>query len=170
MGKAGILRPDDRVELIKGVIVEMAPIGSRHAFCVDGLTRTFQRALTDAEGWVRTQHPVSLSDDSEPQPDVVIARPPADQYLQRHPEPGDILLVVEVADSSLVYDRRTKVPLYAAAGIPEYWLIDLVGYRIEVYRDPSGGSFRDVRLLNREDKIAPLAFPHIEVTLADLIG
>jgi Uma2 family endonuclease len=120
MGKAGILRPDDRVELIRGVIVEMAPIGSRHAYCVDRLTRIFQRALRDEEGWVRTQHPVSLPGDSEPHPDLVIARGPGNQYAQRHPQPDEVLLLIEVADSSLVYDRRTKVPLYAGAGIPEY--------------------------------------------------
>ena len=172
MAEAGILHEDDRIELIEGKIVEMAPIGSRHALCLDRLNRAFQLNMRAGEGLIRVQNPIRLSDETEPEPDLAVASlvQGEERYAEAHPAPADILLVVEVADSSLIYDRKTKVPLYAAAGIPEYWLVDLVGNRIEVYRDPSAGSFRDVRIVNREDKIAPLSFPHIEVTLADLIG
>lgn len=172
MAEAGILHEDDRIELIEGKIVEMAPIGSRHAFCLDRLNRLFQLNMRAGEGLIRVQNPIRLSDETEPEPDLAVATlvHGEERYAEAHPSSADVLLVVEVADSSLVYDRRTKVPLYAAAGIPEYWLIDLVGNRIEVYRNPLAGSFSDVKVLGRGDKISPLSFPQIEVTLANLIG
>jgi len=170
MAEAGILHEDDRIELIEGKIVEMTPIGSRHALCLERLNRVFQMGVKADQGLIRIQDPIRLSDETEPQPDLVIASVTQgeDRYADAHPAPEDVLLVVEVADSSLVYDRNTKVPLYAAAGIPEYWLIDLVRNRIEVYRSPSSGSFKDVRTFDREDVASPLHFPKVQIRLADL--
>jgi Uma2 family endonuclease len=124
MGRAGILPEDSRVELINGEIIDMAPIGSRHAGSVSQLNALLERATGDAAiVWV--QNPIALSDHTEPQPDLALLRPREDFYKTAHPGPGDVLLVIEVADTTLAYDRDIKLPLYARASIPEAWLVDL---------------------------------------------
>ena len=124
MGQAGILGEDDRLELLEGEIVEMAPIGSRHQSVVDRLTRLFSNRVGDA-AVVRVQGPVRLGDDSEPQPDLLLLRRRADFYATAHPGPEDVLLLVEVPDTSTEYDREVKLPLYARHGIAEVWLVGL---------------------------------------------
>lgn len=140
MAEAGVLSETDRVELLHGEIVEMTPIHSRHAACVDRLARLFFETAGE-QAHIRIQNPVRIPDHSEPQPDLVLARLRDDGYAGRHPGPDDILLVVEVSDTTAGYDREIKIPLYAAAGIPEVWLVDLPGRAVEVYRDPSGDAF-----------------------------
>jgi Uma2 family endonuclease len=140
MGEAGILGEDDRVELIDGEILAMTPIGPRHAHCVRRLIALLtSRVATSAI--VDVQNPLVLGEHSEPQPDVVLLRPRPDFYRHSHPGPQDVLLVIEVADSSSDYDRTVKVPQYARAGIWEVWLIDLAARVVEVYRGPSGGEY-----------------------------
>ncbi len=170
MGEVGILHEDDRVELIEGEIVEMAPIGSRHAAIAARIRKFFTLRLDDrAVLW--SQEPVLLkAPGSEPQPDVLILAPRADFYASALPEPQDVLLLIEVADSSLTYDRRTKLPLYARAGIADVWLVDADSGRVEVHRSPAGGRYRDARSPARGESFAPLAFPDVAVTLADLLG
>jgi hypothetical protein len=141
MAKAGILHEDDRVELIEGEILEMAPIGSRHMGCVDRLNWLLSQQLIPAETIVHIQGPVRLSTDSEPQPDLAVLRYRDDFYTLRHPGADEVFLLVEVADSSLDYDTEVKVPLYARAGIPEVWVIDLNARAIEVYRKPSAEGY-----------------------------
>lgn len=145
MGEAGILGPDDRVELIAGEIIDMSPIGSLHAAIVARLAKVFTHALGEA-AIVWTQNPLALDDASQPQPDVAILRPRADFYATAHPGPGDVLLVVEVADTTLALDLGLKVPLYAAAGVPETWVIDAATRRTHRFRRPAAGSYteRDV--------------------------
>ncbi|MBI2203048.1 MAG: Uma2 family endonuclease [Candidatus Rokubacteria bacterium] len=170
MGEAGILHEDDRVELIEGEIVEMAPIGSRHAATVARVTAFFTRRLGD-RATIWSQNPVVLpAQVSEPQPDIMLLAPRADFYASALPEPHDVLLLIEVADSSLTYDRRTKLPLYARAGVSEAWLIDVDAGRVEIHRSPSGGRYRDVRSPARDESFAPLAFPDVAVTSSDLLG
>ena len=144
MVTAGILAEDDRVELIEGEIVRMSPIGSPHAACVDRLNALFTRRLA-RRATVRVQSPIALDGRSEPQPDVTVLRPREDYYAPQHPGPADILLVIEVVDTSGEYDRGTKLPLYARAGIREVWIVDVVHYTIEVYRRHALRTYREDR-------------------------
>lgn len=140
MGQAGVLGEDDRVELLEGEIVDMTPIGSRHAACVDRLTAVFSERL-GGRAIVRVQNPVRLDDWSEPQPDIALLRVRDDYYAGAHPGPDDVLLLVEVADASAASDRLSKLPLFAAAGIAETWLLDLTASTVEIYRDPAAGRY-----------------------------
>lgn len=169
MGEAGILTEDDRVELIEGEIVEMPPIGPPHAGGVIRLAQLFTDAL-GGRALVSQQNPVALSDHSEPQPDVTLLRPRADYYARSHPTPADVLLVVEVAETSVGSDRRVKLPLYARAGIPEAWLLDLPGDALEVHRQPSPEGYREVQRFRRGGRLAPQAFPELELRVDDLLG
>jgi len=137
MGETGILRPAERVELIDGEIIDMSPIGAMHAAIVDLLARHFGRRAGESI-FIRCQNPLRLDDVSEPEPDIAILRPRADFYTTGHPGPADVLLVVEVADTSLAYDLGVKVPLYARHGIPEVWVIDATTRRTRVFREPVG--------------------------------
>jgi Uma2 family endonuclease len=139
MGETGILGPRDRVELIDGEIIDMSPIGVLHAAIVDVLARHFGRR-TGESVFVRCQNPLRLDDISEPEPDIAILRPRADFYMTAHPGAADVLLVIEVADTSLAYDLGTKVPLYARHGIPEVWVIDAATRHTRVFRRPVGRS------------------------------
>lgn len=168
MAQAGILGEDDRVELIEGEIVEMTPIGRRHASCVARLVHRFGRELRDA-AVIWPQNPVRLGEDSEPEPDLALLRPRADFYASGHPGPEDVLLLVEVADSSADPDRRVKVPLYARSGIQEVWLVDLEQETVTIYRDPAPDGYRTAQVVRRGDELAPAAFPHVTLKAADLI-
>ena len=137
MGETGILGPQDRVELIDGEIIDMSPIGVLHAAIVDVLARHFGRR-TGESVFVRCQNPLRLDNISEPEPDIAILRPRADFYMTAHPGAADVLLVIEVADTSLAYDLGTKVPLYARHGIPEVWVIDAATRQTRVFRRPVG--------------------------------
>jgi Uma2 family endonuclease len=170
MGEAGILGEDDRVELIEGVIVEMTPIGSRHAATVARIQHLFSTRLGD-RAVVWSQNPLLLvRHQSELQPDVMLLAPRADFYASALPEPPAVRLLVEVADSSLLYDRRTKVPLYARAGVGEAWLVDLEANRVEIHRGPGSSSYRDVSVPRADERFSPVAFPDLTVTLRDLLG
>lgn len=160
MIQAGIFREDDRLELMDGEIFEMAPIGSRHAACVRRLQRLLTRALGE-RALVDTQNPVKLHDYSEPLPDVVLLKHRPDLYAAGHPQPGDVLLAVEVADTSLAYDQEIKVPAYARSGIVEVWVVDLISVCVHVYRTPSAGQYRDTMRLQRGTTLTPQAFPDL---------
>lgn len=165
MAEAGILSEEDRVELIEGEIYRMAPIGSRHAGCVNRLIHLFK----GAEGILAAQNPVVLSDFSEPQPDMALLRWRDDFYATSHPNPDDILLLIEVADSSVGFDRGVKTPLYARRGIRELWLVDLTKSTVEVHRQPSTTGFQEIRKLQKGDRISPLAFPDLELNVSDIL-
>jgi Uma2 family endonuclease len=169
MAQAGILSEDDRVELIQGEIVQMTRIGSGHAGCVNRLTQMFVRRLGD-RALVSVQNPIVIGHDSEPQPDVVILRPRADAYADHHPTPESILLVIEVADTTLAYDRSVKLPLYAAAAIPEVWIVDLTGRAIEIHRAPSSGRYTDVHRKVPGEALTPAAFLDCLVQVVEILG
>jgi Uma2 family endonuclease len=158
MAQVGILSRRDRVELIDGEIVVMSPIGSRHAACVSCATRALIRAVDD-NAIVQAQSSVRLDLYYEPEPDLVLLRPRADFYATRHRTPGDVLLVVEIADSSLGYDRDTKAPIYAMSGIGEYWLADLAANVVWRYTSAEKSTYRRVEQHRRGESIAPLALP-----------
>ena len=168
MGAVGIFAEDDRVELLEGEIVEMAPIGSRHAACVNRLARLFARHLQD-RAIVSVQNPVRLAPGSELQPDLALLRVRDDDYASTHPGAGDVLLSVEVADTSAAWDRERKLPLYAAAGVPESWLIDLGAETVEVCRGPEAGAYASVRSGRPGDAVAPAAFPDVVLEVVDLL-
>jgi Uma2 family endonuclease len=169
MGASGILTEDDRVDLIEGEVVEIAPIGSRHQACVDRLAellsiRMVQRAAA------RVQGPIRLSEHSEPQPDLALLRRRADFYAASHPGPQDILLVMEVADTSADYDREVKLLLYGRSGIPEVWLIDLASESVDVSREPSAEGYRSSQTLRRGHTLSPHTFPDVELAVDALLG
>jgi Uma2 family endonuclease len=169
MGEAGILHEDDRVELIHGEIVQMTAIGSRHAACVAVLNERLVLRVGDrAVLW--PQNPVVILPDSEPQPDVILLKRRPDFYRAALPQAEDVLLLVEVADTSIRYDRNVKRPLYADAGIAEYWIVDLEGEAVEVCRDPEGDRYRSVERLGRGARVAPLAFPDVLLPVDDILG
>jgi len=169
MTREGLLREDDRVELIEGVIIPMSPTGSRHAGCVTRISSLLHRRL-GRRAVIATQNPIVLNRWSEPEPDIAMLRQRADFYSERHPEPADILLLVEVADSSLLFDRRTKIPLYARARIQEVWLVDLVARKVEIHRQPAFRLYRDIAARGRGDRLAPLAFPRTYLSVSDILG
>lgn len=169
MAQAGILSDDDRVELIQGEIVEMTPIGPRHAACVDRLTDRLTATLR-ARARVRIQGPIRLDPRSEPQPDLVLLRPRPDFYVRAHPGPEDVLLVIEVAESSLDLDREVKLPLCARAGIPTVWLVNLTGEYVEIHRLPSPEGFREVHQLGRGQPLTLEALPDLALTVDDVLG
>ncbi|HEX3035581.1 MAG TPA: Uma2 family endonuclease [Thermodesulfobacteriota bacterium] len=154
MAEAGILSEDDRVELIEGEIIEMTPIGSRHSACVDRLSTLFHLHLGKAV-IIRVQNPVRLDERSEPQPDVSLLKPRKDYYAEAHPTPDDVLLIIEVSETSIDYDRRVKLPLYARALIPEVWLVDIPGDRIEVHKQPSKEIYQEPRYIQRGQHLSP---------------
>ena len=169
MIEAGILGPEDRVELLAGEIYEAASVGSPHASCVMRLTRWFSTRVGD-RAIVNVQNPVELSTVSEPEPDLTLLVPREDFYADRHPGPADVLLLIEVALTSYEYDRNLKLPLYAEAGIREVWLIALERRVIEVYRDPSGGSYGRAENRRAGDTLAPTALPDLELDVSELFG
>ena len=169
MVESGILHERDRVELIDGEVLEMSPIGPRHNACVDRANRVFSQRLGD-RAIIRVQGSIQLDEYGVPKPDLVVMRPRRDFYASALPTPSDVLLIVEVAESSIRYDRDVKAPLYARAGIPEYWLEDLTRDVLMVYRDPAPDGDRTVRTLRRGERIAPLAFPELSVAVEELLG
>jgi Uma2 family endonuclease len=169
MAADGLFSEDDRVELIEGEIVEMTPVGPRHAGSVRRLDALFTAEL-GPRVLVDTQNPIELGGWSEPEPDLALLVPQDDFYASRTPTSDDVFLLVEVADSSAGYDRQVKAPLYARAGIAEYWLLDLPAGLLEVHRRPGPAGYREVRRLRRGESIAAKAFPDVGFAVSDLLG
>jgi Uma2 family endonuclease len=169
LGEAGILGEDDRVELLAGQLVDMSPIGPRHALAVDALNELLVSAVA-ARAWVRPQNPVELDDGSEPQPDLALVRRPWRGYPTAHPRPGDIFLLVEVADSSLDVDRGAKLELYARAGIPELWIIDLTTDGVFVHRNPAGSRYESVTRIEPSGVLEVEALPGVVIAAASLFA
>jgi Uma2 family endonuclease len=166
MCEAGILKPDERLELAHGEIIEMAPIGARHHACVIQLTRFLGR-LGD-EAIVSIQGPLALDAHTLRYPDVALLRKRGDQYVTAVPSATDALLVIEVGDTTVASDREEKIPQYAAAGIPEAWLIDLPANLIEIYLRPEGSRYTQCSVVAIEGSVSPAAFPAFAFSLAAL--
>ncbi len=168
MAEVGILRPDERVELIEGEIILMPPIGPRHAGDVIRSIRLFSR-LDDDRFVIQIQNPLHLADQSEPEPDVMLLRPRADDYTASHPTPADVLLVIEVADSSLDYDREVKAQIYGRAGVPETLVLNLPEDCIEGFDQPGPEGYAHHTIYRRGDRIRPVSLPDLELAVADLL-
>lgn len=173
MGQVGIFTEDDRVELLDGEIVAMSPIGPMPASVVNRLTRLLVQRLGDRAN-VIVQNPVRLLPRSEPQPDLVVARERSDCYAIGHPTAEDVLLVIEVSDSSLRTDQTVKVPIYARQGIVEVWLVDLASRSVASYADPdpdsAHGRYREVRTLRADERLTPQALPELCLTVREIFG
>jgi Uma2 family endonuclease len=158
MAQVGILSEHDRVELIDGEILVMSPVGSRHGACVGSANRALVRAAGD-DAIVLPQSSVRLDRYYQPQPDLALLRPKDDFYASKHAGPGDILLVVEISDSSLAYDRDVKAGVYAVAGLPEYWIADLNANVVWRHSSPERGAYQHIEAHHRGESIAPLLLP-----------
>ena len=168
MAEVGILRPDERVELIEGEIILMPPIGPRHAGDVIRSIRLFSR-LDDDRFVLQIQNPLHLAEQSEPEPDVMLLRPRADDYTASHPTPANVLLVIEVADSSLDYDRAVKAHIYGRAGVPETLVLNLPEDCIEGFDQPGPEGYARHTIYRRGDQIRPVSLPDLELAVADLL-
>ena len=167
---AGILTEDDRVELIEGELLRMTPINSRRSAVLNRLIQAFARRLGD-RAILSAQNPVRLGERSEPQPDLCLLVPRDDFYAERHPGPEDVLLLVEISETSLGYDREVKLPLYARHGIPEVWIADLVTGEVAVHRDPDPATGRYLRTERRGpgERVAPAALPELGADVGELV-
>jgi Uma2 family endonuclease len=169
MGEAGVFSPDARVELVGGEIVEMPPIGERHAAAVD-VAGELSREQLGRSVIIRVQNPIQLDDYSEPQPDISILKRRDDFYRHGHPRPEDVLLVIEMSESTLEYDRRVKVPLYARAGIPEVWIVNLIEERVETFTDPSGGAYQTTAAFSRDEEVQSHSLAALRLGVSEIFG
>ncbi len=167
MAEAGILSEDDCVELIDGEVVHMSPIGGRHVGCVNQLTWLLSQQLGD-DLRLSVQNPIRIDEFSEPEPDLAVIR--ARQYGSELPSAADVLLLIEVADTSLEFDHRVKLPLYARAGIAEVWLVDLPAETVERHTEPSHNGYRQTTRIHRGDKISSTSLPTIELDVDAILG
>ena len=169
MAEVGILGERDRVELIKGEIVEMSPIGRRHKAFVTNLARLLITRLGE-RAVVTVQSGVVLADDTEPEPDVTVLRTRTVPYKEREAHADDVLTLIEVADTSLAYDRSTKLRLYAEAGIPEYWVVDCTAEAVEIYRTPGPDGYRDVARIGAVATVSLYEFPDVTLTTTEIFA
>ncbi len=170
LGEAGILHPEARTELIEGEIVMMSPIGKKHAARVTRLNNVFSR-LAGEKYIVSVQNPLLLpGNKNEPQPDVMLLKPREDFYEAEQPQAADVLLLIEVSDTTLAYDRKIKLPLYARFDVPEVWIVNLTENIIEIHTAPKNGEYTLRRLANRGEQIAPQAFPELQFAVESIVG
>ena len=168
MAETGVLRPDARVELLDGRIIDMSPIGPFHGGLVKRLSRMFN-LKANGRWLVSTQDPIHLDDHSEPEPDVMLLKPSPDDYTSRHPHPEDVFLLVEVSDTTLEYDREEKLAAYGRGGIAEVWIVNLIDATIEVYRGPHFTGYASRTVLRPGDQAVPHTFPDAAVNVAELL-
>ena len=169
MAEVGILSEVGRFELIRGEIVEMTNPGSPHSSRVNRLNRLFTSRLGEFV-IVSVQDPVRLDVQSEPMPDLALLKPRDDFYAEAHPSPEDVLLVVEISDTTVKYDSSVKATLYAKAGIPEYWLLDVTKDVLVVRTDPAAGAYRNVHILHRGEAISPQKLPSTSFSIDEILG
>ena len=169
MAEVGVLRPDARVELLNGRIIDISPSTPLHAGLVRRLNDVYSALVSDR--WlVGVQSPLRLDDYSEPEPDLLLLKRAPDFYKNQHPRPADVFLLIEVSDSTLDYDREEKVPAYGRAGVSEVWIVDLIHTRIEVYREPHFGGYTSRTVYAPGDALAPQAFPDAVLQVAELFS
>ena len=168
MAETGVLRPDARVELLDGQIIDMSPIGPFHGRVTKILNQFFS-AASQGRWIVSVQDPAQLDDYSEPEPDIMLLKPSGDFYGERHPRPEDVFLLVEIADTSLERDQEEKLPAYASSGIAEVWIVGLNEQTIEVYRQPQFTGYSSKTILSAGDTASPQMFPDAKVDVGELL-
>jgi Uma2 family endonuclease len=168
LAESGIFNDKSRVELIKGEIIDMSPIGTHHSGWTMHLLNRIFLQLMPHEVYVDMQNPIRLQDDTEPEPDLTVLAPRELPYFEAHPTAKDVLLLIEVADSSLEYDRDTKIPIYAENGIPECWLFDVKKNELTIYRQPSSKGYREIYHPRLDESITLSAMPDISIDLKTL--
>lgn len=168
MAKIGLFAPEHRVELIDGEMFDMSPIGPAHCGTTSRLTRLLFGQVRDGDAIISVQNAVVLDNHSELYPDLALLRWRSDDYTKAHPTPQDVLLLIEVADSSATTDREIKVPKYARGNIPEVWLLDLPRQRLEIYRRPDGGEYREILLPRSDETVSPQLLPDVALKVAEL--
>jgi Uma2 family endonuclease len=168
MAETGVLRPEARVELLDGRIIDMSPIGSFHGGLVNRLIRIFGK-MSNGRWQASAQNPLRIDDHSEPEPDFMLLKPSADDYTSRHPKPDEVFLLVEVADASLDYDRDEKIPAYGHAGVAEVWIVNLRDQSLEIYREPHFTGYGSKTVLRAGDQVSPQAFPDAVVDVGELL-
>ena len=169
MIQRGILTRNDKIELLEGDLIKMSAVGPRHAACVERLSEILQHEFGRTTS-LRHQNPVELSNISEPEPDITILRRRDDFYTNAHPTPDDVLLLIEISESTLAKDRGAKLSAYAKAGIVEYWIVNLQEDLIEVYTNPTGSSYDTARIVHRDEKISPLLLPSAVLEADEVLG
>ena len=168
MAETGVLRPEARVELLNGEIIDMSPVGPFHGSVTKYLNQIFTAAARGR--WItQVQDPVHLDDHSEPEPDLALLKPVPDFYRRRHPQPEDVFLLIEISDSTLATDQTEKLPAYGRAGIAEVWIVNLNELTVEVYREPHYTGYGSKTILRAGSQAAPLAFPDAVVDVAELL-
>lgn len=168
MAETGVLKPDARVELLNGQIIDISPIGPFHGSVTKYLNQIFTEASRGR--WiVQVQDPVRLDDQSEPQPDLALVKRSSDFYRNRHPQPEDVFLLIEVSEFTLALDRGEKLSAYGRAGIPELWIVNLIELTVEIYREPHFTGYEKKTVLRPGDKASPAAFPDISIDVAELL-
>lgn len=176
MAESGILQPDERVELLEGQVIQMAAKGTAHRAAVTRVHRLFDQRLgvgaaspMENQVLICLQDPVQLDDYSEPEPDIAILVPDPLDYEEHHPTASDVYLLIEVSDRTLKFDREVKAPTYARAGIAEYWVLDVNGRKLHVYRVPGADGYQSEAILSEELTIAPLAFPECVLGVREML-
>lgn len=169
MGEMNLFAPESRVELIEGQIFDMPPIGTEHSGCIDWLNQNWFMQL-QGKALIRVQNPLRLGDFSEPQPDIMLLKPRADFYRKAHPQAEDVLLLIEVADSSVDYDKTIKIPLYARYGICETWIINIPEQLIHIYQQPENNSYKIKIDKQQNENLTAQAFPEIQFTVKQILG
>lgn len=169
MSEIGVISENERVELIRGEIIEMAAIGVRHASCVNRLVNLLIKLLEERI-ILAPQNPIELGDTSQPQPDIALLRPRADFYQTSFPQAGDIFLLIEVADSTVKYDREVKIPLYAENNIIEVWLVDVNQQVVEVYREPIKQGYQRIETFGQNQNLMIKAFPDVNIAVNEIFG
>jgi Uma2 family endonuclease len=169
MVATGVLTKYDRIELIEGDMLDMAPIGTRHSAITSRLTELFVLAVSRS-ATVVVGGPVNLGEFSEPQPDLMLLKRRADFYSGKIPESADVLLLIEVSDSSLAFDQGVKLNLYARYGVAEYWVVDVEGKRVVTYREPAAKAYGCTLEFTAADTVTPQAFPDITIAVGEIFG
>jgi len=168
MAETGVLRPDARVELLDGRIIDTSPIGPFHGGVTTYLTELFV-AMSKGRWQTRVQNSLRVDEHSEPQPDVVLVKPTPEFYRKRHPQPEDVYLLIEISETTLETDQEEKLPLYGRAGIPEVWIVNLNELVIEIYREPTFTGYGSKTVARTNDQVSPQAFPDVVVDVAELL-
>ncbi|HEY9611374.1 Uma2 family endonuclease [Allocoleopsis sp.] len=168
MAAAGIFHPEERVELIAGQIIRMSAKGTAHTSAVGRISRLLQNRLGQ-QAWIRKEDPIQLDNFSEPEPDIAVVRLDPLDYADHHPTPSEVYLIIEVADSSLKYDRETKAKAYAKSGIADYWVLDLIDRKLHVFRESTQEGYQSEVIFSEGASVSPLQFPDIAITLQDML-